>query len=85
MILGIGTDIIEVSRIEKEISKERQGFQKKVFTANEIQYCETKRFKAQNYAARFAAKEACLKAIGTGLRDGLSWKDIEILNLLEIL
>ena len=80
MIYGIGLDIIEVSRIEKQISSERNRFQEILFTENEIKYCEDKKNKAQNYAARFAAKEAFLKAIGTGLRDGFSWKNIEILN-----
>ena len=81
MIFGIGIDIIEVARIEKQISGESISFVKKVFTPKEIEYCEKKiKNKAQNYAARFAAKEAFFKAIGTGLRDGLSWKDIEIEN-----
>ena len=81
MIFGIGVDIIEVARIEKQISGESISFVKKVFTPKEIEYCEKKiKNKAQNYAARFAAKEAFFKAIGTGLRDGLSWKDIEIEN-----
>lgn len=74
MIFGIGIDIIEVSRLDKA------NIQKKVFTTNEIEYCEQKRFKAQYYAVRFAAKEAFLKALGTGLRDGIIWKDIEVVN-----
>ncbi len=81
MIFGIGIDIIEVARIEKQIEAESNSFVKKIFTENEIRYCETKiKNKAQNYAARFAAKEAFFKALGTGWRDGLSWKDIEIEN-----
>ena len=81
MIFGIGIDTIEVSRIERQILKEKKFFIKNIFTDKEIEYCETKiKNKAQNYAARFAAKEAFLKAIGTGLRDGLKWKEIEIEN-----
>ena len=80
VIYGIGIDIIEVSRIEKQISSERKRFREILFSENEIKYCDDKKSKAQNYAARFAAKEAFLKAIGTGLRDGLNWKNIEILN-----
>lgn len=81
MIFGIGIDIIEVSRIERQISKEKSSFVSKIFTEQEIEYCERKiKNKAQNYAARFAAKEAFFKAMGTGWRDGLSWKEIEIEN-----
>jgi len=79
MIFGIGTDIIEVERIKKQISKGNR-FKEKIFTHNEIQYCESRKAKAQNYAARFAAKEAFFKAIGTGWRGGLSLKEIEIAN-----
>ncbi len=79
MIFGIGTDIIEIERIEKEISKGNR-FKEKIFTLKEIQYCESRKTKVQNYAARFAAKEAFFKAIGTGWRGGLTFKDIEIAN-----
>jgi len=79
MIVGIGTDIIEVERIRKHIEA-GFGFREKVFTLKEIAYCESKTNKAQNYAARFSAKEAFLKAVGTGLRRGLAFTDIEVLN-----
>ncbi len=79
MIIGIGTDIIEVERIRKHIEA-GFGFRDKVFTPQEIAYCESKTNKAQNYAARFSAKEAFLKAVGTGLRHGLSFTDIEVVN-----
>lgn len=79
MIVGIGTDIIEVERIRKHIEA-GFGFRDKVFTAQEIAYCESKTNKAQNYAARFSAKEAFLKAVGTGLRHGLAFTDIEVVN-----
>ena len=81
MIFGIGIDIIEVARIQKQIDSESNSFLKKIFTDKEIEYCESKiKNKAQNFAARFAAKEAFFKALGTGWRDGLSWKDVEIEN-----
>lgn len=78
MIIGIGTDITEVARIEKNI--ENNNFKEKVFSPNEIAYCETKANKAERFAARFAAKEAFFKAIGTGLRNGMAFKEVEVLN-----
>ena len=77
MISGLGTDIIEVSRIREQILK-HPGLKEDLFTGSEIEYCENKSDKAQHYAARFAAKEAFLKALGTGLRDGMNFKEIEI-------
>ena len=78
MIIGIGNDIISINRVEKAI--EREAFIKRVYTDNEINYCESRgKGKAASYAARFAAKEAVLKAFGTGLRYG-ELTDIEILN-----
>lgn len=79
MIFGIGTDIIEVDRVGKQVA-DCTGFREQIFTEREIKYCESKRSKAQNYAARFAAKEALFKALGTGWRGGLAWSEIEILN-----
>ena len=80
MITGIGTDIIEVQRIEKQIA-EGSHFKDRIFSSPEIEYCESfKTGKAQHYAARFAAKEAVFKALGTGCRDGLAFRDIEVLN-----
>jgi holo-[acyl-carrier protein] synthase len=79
MIFGIGIDIIEVDRIRKQIEK-GERFKKRIFTEKEQKYCEPKRNKAQNYAARFAAKEAFFKAIGTGWRGGITFKDVEIVN-----
>lgn len=80
MIFGLGIDILEVSRMEKQILNESEGFVKRVFTEVEISYCEQKRNRSQHYAARFASKEAFFKAIGTGWRHGLTWQDIEIFN-----
>ncbi|MDP8221344.1 MAG: holo-ACP synthase [Candidatus Stygibacter frigidus] len=78
MIIGIGSDLIEVSRIEKNISKPQ--FLNKVFTEKELELCQHKQSQVQSLAARFAAKEACMKALGSGWAEGVSFKDIEILN-----
>jgi holo-[acyl-carrier protein] synthase len=77
MITGIGIDITEVERIAEKIGKE-QGFRELVFSANEIRYCEAVANKYEHYAARFAAKEAFLKAIGTGWANGTAFNEIEI-------
>jgi holo-[acyl-carrier protein] synthase len=79
MITGIGTDIVETGRIAKAIEKE-QGFRELVFSKNEIAYCESKTNKYQHYAARFAAKEAFFKAIGTGWKNGTAFNEVEIVN-----
>lgn len=80
MAILCGVDIIEISRLKKSID-ELDQFKHRVFTDQEISYCE-KRNKAryESYAARFAAKEAVMKALGTGLANGLEWKQIEVLN-----
>lgn len=77
MIFGTGIDIIEVSRI-KTVMERDIGFREKIFTQGEIKYCETKKNKYQHYATRFSAKEAFLKAIGTGWRFGIRFADIDI-------
>jgi len=79
MIFGIGIDNIEVVRIKKQIN-DSVKFKEKIFTAKEIEYCESKKNYTESFAARFAAKEAFLKAIGTGWSNGIQFKDIEILN-----
>ena len=79
MIIGLGTDIIDVHRIENQVKKGK-AYIDKIFTPNEIAYCESKARKAQHYAARFAAKEAFLKAIGTGWRGGIAFNEVEIMN-----
>lgn len=79
MIVGIGTDIVEIKSIEKFI-KQSERFKERVFTANEIRYCEQRKLKFQHYAARFAAKEAVMKALGTGWDKGIQWKHIEVTN-----
>ncbi len=77
-IPGIGTDIIEVSRIKRVLSRHEGDFLRKVFTESETGYCSSMKHPHRHYAARFAAKEAFLKAIGTGWSDGASWTEIEI-------
>lgn len=76
-----GTDIIEIYRIKQAIEKNGSLFLTRVYTSNEIEYCESKKNnKYQHYAGRFAAKEAVSKVLGTGFSGGVDWKDIEILN-----
>jgi len=77
MIVGLGSDLLDVARVEQKL-REDSGLAASLFTPLEIRYCEGKHHPAQHYAARFAAKEALLKALGTGWRDGLSWREIEI-------
>ena len=79
MIFGIGTDLIEVERVAEKMEK-KAGFKELVFSASEIIYCEASTFKYEHYAARFAAKEAFLKALGTGWRSGTAFNEIEIYN-----
>lgn len=78
MIIGLGTDIAEVPRIAKSI--ENNSFKEKVFSAAEIEYCEQKVNKAESYTARFAAKEAFFKALGTGWRGGMAFNEVEVIN-----
>lgn len=79
MIAGLGTDIIEVERVAVKIAKE-SGFRELVFSKKEIDYCEAKANKFEHYAARFAAKEAFFKALGTGWLDGTAFNEVEITN-----
>lgn len=79
MIFGIGTDIIEVARIEKMIARGRQ-YLDAIFTTAEVEYCEARARKSEHYAVRYAAKEATLKALGVGWRGGLAFSDIEVIN-----
>jgi holo-[acyl-carrier protein] synthase len=78
MIVGTGIDITEVPRISASIERFGERFLRRVFTADEIRYCESKLNRAERYAARFAAKEAALKAIGTGWRRGVAWVEVEV-------
>lgn len=79
-IIGIGIDIIEIKRIETAMQKGSDRFRIRIFTDREVEYCEKKRKKYQHYAARFAAKEAAMKALGTGLRKGIGFAEIELIN-----
>jgi holo-[acyl-carrier protein] synthase len=79
MIFGVGIDMIEVERVAEKIGK-GAGFKELVFSQKEITYCETKTNKYEHYAARFAAKEAFFKALGTGWKNGTAFNEIEISN-----
>jgi holo-[acyl-carrier protein] synthase len=78
LIVGLGVDIAEVERIEAAIGRRGQPFLNRVFTPNEIEYCERFKNKFERYAGRFAAKEATMKALGTGWGRGVRWVDIEV-------
>ena len=80
MIIGIGIDIVEVSRLQRSVEKHGDRFLHRIFTQEELHYCQSKANCYQHFAVRFAAKEALLKAIGTGLRGGIRWREIEIVN-----
>ena len=79
-ILGTGTDIVECLRIAQMIERHGELFLTRVYTDHEIAYCTARKAATQHYAGRWAAKEAVLKALGTGWRRGISWRDIEIRN-----
>lgn len=79
-IVGIGTDIVECLRIAQMIERHGETFIGRVFTEYEIEYCSTRKAATQHYAGRWAAKEAVLKAIGTGWIRGISWRDVEVRN-----
>jgi holo-[acyl-carrier protein] synthase len=78
MIVGTGIDIAEVPRIAASIERFGSRFLHRVFTEGEIRYCEAKANRVERYAARFAAKEAAMKAIGTGWNHGVAWRDVEV-------
>jgi holo-[acyl-carrier protein] synthase len=80
MIVGTGIDIAEVARIAASIERFGERFLKRVFTEGEIRYCESKANRFERYAARFAAKEAGMKALGTGWNHGVSWRDVEVVR-----
>jgi holo-[acyl-carrier protein] synthase len=78
MIVGTGVDIAETSRIEQSLERHGERFSKRIFTPAEIVYCDKFKNRAERYAARFAAKEAVFKALGTGWREGIRWLDVEV-------
>ncbi len=79
-IIGIGTDITECLRIARMIERHGELFINRVYTTGEIRYCQSRKQATQHWTGRWAAKEAVLKALGTGWRRGIRWRDIEILN-----
>ena len=81
MILGIGTDLVNIERIKKVLDRFGDRFEKRVFSELEIQRSRKKYDPSSSYAKRWAAKEACSKALGIGLRMGISWKEMHIVNL----
>ena len=78
MIVGTGVDITEVGRVAEAVERFGERFLRRVFTPAEVAYCSSKRNKIERLAARFAAKEAALKALGTGLRHGITWQQVEV-------
>ncbi len=81
MILGIGSDLTDVRRIEKVIARHGERFITRIFTEEERARAERKKNRMETYAKRFAAKEACAKALGTGMRGGVWWRDMGVVNL----
>jgi holo-[acyl-carrier protein] synthase len=78
MIVGIGVDLFSVTRIEDELDKGDQGLRDHIYTPEEIAYCEAKRYPGQHFAARFAAKEAVFKALGSANLGSTHWRDVEV-------
>lgn len=81
MIIGIGSDLIDITRIEKTLERFGQRFVDRIYTEIEIQKSDKRRLRAESYAKRYAAKEACSKALGTGFRKGVFWRDMGVINL----
>lgn len=81
MIVGMGIDVAEVSRIREVIESQKERFLRRVYTASEAAYCEQFKNKFERYAGRFAAKEAAMKALGTGWTRGVRWVDLEVVRL----
>src|SRR5579859_8254107 len=78
MIVGIGVDLVETARIKEGIDQHGDRFVRRLYTSGEIAYCERFKNRAERYAARFAAKEAAFKALGTGWARGVRWLDVEV-------
>ena len=78
MVIGMGTDLIETKRVQESMDRFGMRFLERIFTAGEIAYCQRKKNAAESFAARFAAKEAGAKALGTGISRGVSWKEFEV-------
>ncbi|HXG94078.1 MAG TPA: holo-ACP synthase [Blastocatellia bacterium] len=80
MIVAIGIDIVEIQRVEEILARRGDRFRRRVFTEAEIDYCERRAARVESYAARFAAKEAMMKALGTGWAEGIAWREIEVIR-----
>jgi holo-[acyl-carrier protein] synthase len=80
MIVGSGIDIIEIARIAETLTRFGDRFCQRIYLPGEIRYCRSKKNAAESFAARFAAKEAAAKALGTGIHFGVSWRDIEVVR-----
>ena len=78
MVVGVGTDLIEIVRIQQSVARFGDRFLRRVFTPGEIDYCQRKKNAAESFAARFAAKEAGAKALGTGISQGIGWLELEV-------
>jgi len=78
MVIGMGTDLIETRRVQESMDRFGERFLERIFTAGEIAYCMRKKNAAESFAARFAAKEAGAKALGTGISRGVTWKELEV-------
>jgi len=83
VIVGVGVDIVEIDKLRLAMIRRGERLRNRAFTPLEIEYCEGRVNKFQHYSARFAAKEALFKAIGTGWRDGVSWQDAEVRNQMS--
>jgi len=81
MILGIGSDLVDIRRIAATLSRFGDRFTHRLFTEGERRRCDRRAARVEGYARRFAAKEACAKALGTGFRQGVYWRDLEVVNL----
>ncbi|MCI5077418.1 holo-ACP synthase [Oricola sp.] len=81
MIVGLGSDLIDIRRVEKSLQRFGERFTERVFTEIERAKSDRRRMRAASYAKRFAAKEACAKALGTGLSRGVFWRDMGVVNL----
>jgi len=80
MVLGVGTDLIEIARIAESVRRYGDRFLGRIFTPREIEYCQRKKNAAESFAARFAAKEAGAKALGTGISHGVGWLELEVVR-----
>ncbi len=81
MLIGSGIDLVEIERIAQSVERYGERFLRRIYTENEISYCQRKRSSAESFAARFAAKEAGAKALGTGISRGVTWQELQVQRL----